>query len=102
MASVELLYFPGCPHLPAAREQLRRALVSVGLASSWSEHDVTADDAPAHVRGYGSPTVLVDGRDVTGALPGQGASCCVYADSEVAGVPPFAAIVAALRRASVA
>ena len=98
MPVVELLYFPGCPHVVAAREQLRRAFTAAGLAASWTEHDVTAD-APAHVRGYGSPTILVDGCDVAGAGPVEGASCRVYAGSEVSGAPPLEAIVAALRGA---
>lgn len=97
MATVELLYFPDCPNVPAARAQLRRALGEVGAAASWTEVDVMAPDAPARVRGFGSPTVLVDGRDVMGLPPSDGSSCRLYAGSEVPGVPPLAAIVAALR-----
>jgi hypothetical protein len=99
MPTVELLYFPDCPNLQAARAQLGRALAAVGLPPDWSEHDVTARDAPAHVRGFGSPTILVDGRDVTGAAPTAGAACRVYAGSDLGGAPPLKAIVAALRAA---
>lgn len=98
MATVELLYFPDCPNVVAAREQLRRAFVAVALPAQWTEVDVTATDAPPHARGYGSPTILVDGRDVTGAAPGDGTSCRVYVGSDVPGVPPLDAIVSALRR----
>lgn len=98
MATVELLYFAECPSLPAAREQLRRAFDAVGVAPQWTEVDVTADAAPAHTRGYGSPSILVDGREVTGAAPGGGSSCRVYVGSGVPGVPPLDAIVAALRK----
>lgn len=97
MATVELLYFPECPNVPAAREQLRRALAVFGAPSKWTEIDVTVESAPAHARGYGSPTILVDGKDVTGAVPGDGSSCRIYADSDVRGAPPLDAIVAALR-----
>lgn len=97
MATVELLYFPDCPNVPAAREQLGRACVAAGLPAAWSEIDVTAEGAPAHARGYGSPTILVDGKDVTGAAPGGGSSCRIYVGSDVRGVPPLDAIVAALR-----
>lgn len=96
---VELLHFLGCPHVPAAREQLRRAFAALGLPAAWDEVDVTADDAPAHVRGYGSPTILVDGEDVTGAPPGDATSCRVYLGSDLAGAPPLDALVAALRSA---
>ncbi|MGA9523183.1 MAG: hypothetical protein WBV82_17075 [Myxococcaceae bacterium] len=97
MAIVELLYFPECPNVPAAREQLRRAFTVVGAPAEWTEIDASVDSAPAHARGYGSPTILVDGKDVTGTAPGDGSSCRIYAGSDVRGVPPLDAIVAALR-----
>jgi hypothetical protein len=67
------------------------------VPAAWSEIDVTAESAPVHARGYGSPTILVDGKDVTGAPPGDSASCRIYVGSEVRGVPPLEAIIAALR-----
>jgi hypothetical protein len=94
---VELLYFPDCPNVPAAREQLRRACAAAGVPAVWSEVDVTSEGAPSHARGYGSPTVLVDGKDVTGAAPGVGSSCRIYVGSDVRGVPPLDVIIAALR-----
>jgi hypothetical protein len=99
MATVELLYFPDCPNIPAAREQLRRAFEALGAPPMWTEVDVTAEGAPAHARGYGSPTILVDGKDVAGAAPGGGSSCRIYVGSDVRGVPPLDVIVAALRAA---
>ena len=98
MPVVELLFWPGCPHVEGARKQLRRALAEVSLPIRWSEHDVTSEIAPVHTRGYGSPTILVDGRDVTGAQPSQGRSCRIYADSEVNGAPSLHDIVSALQR----
>jgi len=97
MATVELLYFPDCPNVPAAREQLRRAFAAIGAPPAWAEVDVSSDDAPLHARGYGSPSILVDGKEVTGAAPGGGSSCRIYSGSDVRGVPPLEAIVAALR-----
>lgn len=88
---VELLFFPGCPHVDAARAQLRAALEAVGLPAEWSE----SDDA----RGYGSPSILVDGVDVLGALPGAGTSCRLYRGTELPGAPSLAAIVRALSSA---
>jgi hypothetical protein len=58
--------------------------------------------APERIRGYGSPTVLVDGRDVAGAAPFEGTtSCRLYGSTgdEPRGAPPVEAIVAALRAA---
>lgn len=97
MATVELLYFPDCPNVPAARDQLRRAFEAIGASPKWTEVDVTAEGAPAYARGYGSPSILVDGQDVTGAAPGVGSSCRIYVGSDVRGVPPLDVIVAALR-----
>ncbi len=97
MPNIEFLYFPDCPNVDAARNQLRDALLFAGLTLNWTEHDVTAADCPARMQGYGSPTILVDGRDVAGGSPGDGSSCRVYAGSELLGVPPLAVILAALR-----
>ncbi len=94
---IELLYFPGCPNIGPARLQLQRALIEVGLPAQWTEHDVNADDAPPHTCGYGSPTILIDGRDVCGVSPAEGAACRLYPGSEVPGAPPLAAVLTALR-----
>jgi hypothetical protein len=88
---VELVYFPGCPHVDAARAALRAAFETAGLPARWWEWDQTLPETPAHLHGYGSPTVLVGGRDVTGtALKNTGRAC--RAD----GVPSSEAITAAL------
>jgi hypothetical protein len=97
MQTVELLYLADCPNVDAARERLRRASEEVGAPPSWTEVDVGANDAPAHARGYGAPTTLVGGRDVTGAAPGGGSCCRVCKDPRA--VPPVDAIVAAPRAA---
>ena len=99
-ARVELLGFPDCPHLPAAREQLKRAFARLGREPNWAELDVTAADAPERVRGYGSPTILIDGVDISGQGPGDGQSCRWYAGSDLEGAPALEVVVEALRRAA--
>jgi mercuric ion transport protein len=96
-ATVELLFLPGCPHVSAARDQLRRAFAQVGLTPDWTERDITSPDAPVHVGGFGSPTILIDGRDVAGRSPGSGQACRVYRGSDLPGAPPLDDIVRALR-----
>jgi hypothetical protein len=87
----ELIYFAGCPNVDASRDALRTALAAAGLPPVWLEWDQTEESAPAYVDRYGSPTVLVDGHDVTGAGPAPaGPSCCVR------GAPESQAILAAL------
>jgi hypothetical protein len=91
---VELIYFSGCPHVEAARTALRAALEQVGQTPVWQEWDQTRPGAPAHVHGLGSPTILVERRDVTGAsIPTTGRAC--RAD----GIPTPAVIAAALAAA---
>ena len=89
--SVELVYFAGCPHVDAARAALCTALGAAGLPLAWQEWDQSAPTAPTHVQRLGSPTVLVDGRDVTGvggSLAGR--ACCT------GGAPATNLILAAL------
>lgn len=96
---VQLLWFPGCPNAGAAREALRRSLAAAGLPPAFEDVDVTATGAPAHLRRWGSPTILVNGRDVAGGSP-TGASCRIYgAGSNASGVPPDDLIARALAEA---
>lgn len=54
-----------CPHVDQVRELVRSAAAAAGAV-------VVIDEL---VGDYASPTVLVDGRDVTGRPPAEGASC---------------------------
>jgi hypothetical protein len=79
MPKVELIYDHDCPNVEAAREQLRRAFQKLGQPPDWQEWNRAASSSPDYARQYGSPTILVDGKDVTGALPQEGDdSCRVY------------------------
>ncbi|MEO8502523.1 MAG: hypothetical protein ABI609_01370 [Acidobacteriota bacterium] len=100
MRATELIYFAGCPHIAAAREQLGRALAEANLAPVWVEYQTDDPGLPDYARGFGSPTILVDGKDVAGSSPGECAdSCRLYRDESgrQVGVPPFQIILAALR-----
>lgn len=59
---VELVYDDACPNVALARSNLLTAFNVAGVAPMWSEHRIGDPNAPAHIRGYGSPTILVDGR----------------------------------------
>lgn len=63
---IDLIYFDGCPNVAQTRKNLRRALASLESGERWQEWNLSSEDTPAHFRRFGSPTVLVDGRDVTG------------------------------------
>lgn len=104
MPKVELIYDDECPNVESARHQLRRAFWEVGQPAEWQEWDRGDSLSPSHVRQFGSPTILVDGQDVIGALPFDGGNCCRVYHSErdrLEGVPPLDAITTALRNGDV-
>ena len=95
---VQLLYFPDCPNVASARRALQEALAKLADPPPVTEVDVTSPTAPANLRSWGSPTILVDGVDVAGEQPTE--SCCrLYGDGERRGAPSVALIEAALARA---
>ena len=99
MKTIELIIDRDCPNVVDARVELRRALADLALPLEWQEWDRENPDAPAHARHYGSPTVLVDGRDVAGDNTEADANCCrVYAqaDGRFRGAPSADMIRAAL------
>ncbi|MEJ2060621.1 MAG: heavy metal-associated domain-containing protein [Gammaproteobacteria bacterium] len=96
-ARIELIYFSGCPGLEPARAVLREALAQHGLPPIWREWDRNAAEAPERVRAYGSPTILVDGRDVS-QVDNEAVCCRVYAGEDgMRPAPAIAAVVEALR-----
>ncbi|MEJ2346752.1 MAG: hypothetical protein P8090_15370 [Gammaproteobacteria bacterium] len=102
MTRVELVYDKDCPNVAAARRQLLHAFAEAGRVPAWTEWDTSRAETPDRVRGFGSPTILVDGRDVTGQAPVATDACCrIYAAGNAGerGVPPRASIAAALRSA---
>jgi hypothetical protein len=96
---IELIYQQSCPNVAATRTALREALRRTGRTPVWTEWERDAPGAPAHARLNGSPTILVDGRDVLGAVPGDGGESCRLYGGGREGVPPVIAIVAALESA---
>lgn len=72
MVIVELRAVPDCPNLPATRELLRACLAELGLPRNVTEM----------IGDYSSPSILVDGVDVTGGATDAPAACVL--------VPPTA------------
>jgi len=67
---VEFLYFDGCPVTPRLRASLDDALASLGPEHvSFRATDLTSLDPEDGRLRYGSPTVLVGGRDLMGQPP---------------------------------
>lgn len=65
---IELLGFQGCPNTPVIRENLQTALKAVG---GLTFTDVNQEALPASDirRGWPTPTILVNGRDLFGMSP---------------------------------
>jgi hypothetical protein len=78
--TVELRYAPGCPHVARSRRLLRTCLAADGRDDLILERE---GDFP-------SPSVLIDGVDVMGAVEANGPSCRLD-------LPTQARILAALR-----
>ena len=74
---IELVYFDGCPNAVKAREHIREAVKTTLTESlEWTEWNLMEESTPDDFKRYGSPTVLVDGHDVTGDGPGNNAIAC--------------------------
>lgn len=91
---VDLIYFTGCPHVQAARANLREALTRHGEAPAWTEWDTSVETTPVAYRAYASPTVLVNGVDVEPKPASAGGSCAMR------GAPGVERLLAALRGAA--
>ena len=93
---IQLLTFDGCPLADAARVQLEQALSDCGV-SGYEEIDLLGPDTPDDLPGWGSPTILVNGVNVTGQPKGNSVSCRIYPGPER--VPEARRIIASIENA---
>jgi hypothetical protein len=82
--NVKVLYFDGCPTYMAATRTLREVLSELGVEADVELVAVNTDEEAQRLRFPGSPTILVEGRDL---FPVQERSvwalgCRTYATSE--------------------
>jgi hypothetical protein len=104
---VELLWWAGCPSTDKAQAELERVIADLGLSGAYVRRTEISTDEEARARGFvGSPTILVDGADVTAPEPGEapGLTCRVYRrrDGRMAPAPDPEDIREALRQAALA
>ncbi|OGI44582.1 MAG: hypothetical protein A2150_06865 [Candidatus Muproteobacteria bacterium RBG_16_64_11] len=120
MPTIEFIYDRDCPNVEGARAALRDALLALKRTPMWQEWDRADQRAPEYVRAYGSPTILVDGKDIAGMPPsgddvqgrtsaasagraGAAASACrIYRNEQgnTRGIPDSQLILAALQEES--
>lgn len=98
---VELIWQRDCPNVAAARRHLLEAFSASGIPARWSEWCLD-EECPAYTRSLGSPSILVNGVDVSGGHPSGGRSCRLYLTrkDELVGAPPLDVIFSAMERAA--
>lgn len=95
MILIELVFDECCPDLPLARAHLARACMEAGVSQRWTEWNLASVLAPARVRGFPTPAILINGCDAAAAARPD-------ASRRNETVPPVAAIAAALSAAKAA
>jgi hypothetical protein len=102
--TVELLFWDGCPSHPEALAQLRRILDEERVGASIDLLEVTSDEQAQQQRFIGSPTIRINGQDVTPPSESEhfSLSCRVYRtrDGRISPLPDPEDVRDAVRRAA--
>jgi hypothetical protein len=97
--NVELVYDADCPNVAATRSLLIKAFAQTGVSARWQEWERSAPESPVYAQSFGSPTILVDRKDIAGISPAAGTRACrVYTGGAgtLQATPPLELICAAL------
>ena len=99
---IEFLYWEGCASHPAARALLDEVLAERGLEPELEVREIVSQEEAERVGFAGSPTILVDGRDVdpAGASAPAALACRIYRrpDGSLSGTPSREQLEEALTR----
>jgi hypothetical protein len=78
--TIDFLFWAGCPSHPEARELLESVLAERGVDAEVVERELFTHEEADELSFPGSPTILVDGRDVDplGAEARPALTCRVY------------------------
>lgn len=94
---VEILHVADCPNVHTARVRIEAALDAAGVAASIDEVEVDSADGARRLGMRGSPTILVDGRDLFAGAATASLSCRLYrVDGDIDGAPSVQQLMAAL------
>ena len=88
---VEVLYVAECPSHPAAVKLVRDVLAAEGITATIHEVLVSDEGMAGNLKFLGSPTIRINGRDVSGDQQKTEAFalCCrFYPGSKQVGLPP--------------
>lgn len=92
---IDLIYDSNCPNVKQARINLEHALNQSGIESAWKEWNRQDENTPSYMKRYGSPTILINGKDIVEKMPdSHNDSCRVYTDKDgyLQGAPSVEAI----------
>ena len=101
--TVEVLYFPGCPHYLPTVQRVREVLDQERIVATTSELQVADATIASRIGFLGSPSVRVNGADVEPSARGvrdYGLMCRIYiVDGRREGLPSREMIRLAIRGA---
>jgi hypothetical protein len=99
---VELCVVQGCPHAATALTRLREALTALGRSRTPVTTTVIVSQQMSEARGFtGSPSFLVDGRDVLASSGPAAVACRIYRGEDATeGLPTLQALAEAIRRST--
>ena len=104
MSSVEFIYEKDCPSVESTRSQLIQVFSKLKIKPHWVEWEISDTSAPDYVRRYGSPTILINGKDVDeseNSLNPQQCRLYINSDNTMSGVPPIENIIKAIQAATI-
>ena len=97
--NVELIYDADCPNVVTTRSLLIRAFTQTGISARWKEWERSSPESPSYVQNFGSPTLLIDGKDIAGLGSSPSARACrvfIGSDANLQSTPSLELICAAL------
>jgi mercuric ion transport protein len=103
MTLVEFIYEKNCPNVKSTRAQLLQAFSKLKIKPHWLEWEINDVSAPAYVRHYGSPTILINGKDIDESRDSTNPEQCrlyAHSDNTISGVPPIDNIMNAIQAAA--
>ncbi|MCA1682687.1 MAG: hypothetical protein LC685_01595 [Actinobacteria bacterium] len=86
--TLDLLYVPDCPNLAVARQRVAEAVAAAGVAAEVRERMIADPGDAANAGMNGSPTILVNGRDVAAGDGAASVSCRLYRKASGVDVAP--------------
>ena len=96
---IDILYVADCPYVATARTRVHDALDAAGIAAVIREVQVTSGDDAVRLGLRGSPTILIDGHDLSAIGDEPALACRLYRGaSGIDGAPSVEQLVEALRQ----